>query len=63
MGIFSKFERKVEDSVEGAASAFEKSALTPVQITKKAEKQMSCFPCWSMFQSSWESCLQCWDFF
>ena len=40
MGIFSKFERKVEDSVEGAASAFEKSALTPVQITKKAEKQM-----------------------
>ena len=40
MGIFSKFERKVEDGVEGAASAFEKSALTPVQITKKAEKQM-----------------------
>ena len=40
MGIFSKFERRVEDGVEGAASAFEKSALTPVQITKKAEKQM-----------------------
>ncbi|MDO4842281.1 MAG: DUF3662 and FHA domain-containing protein [Phoenicibacter congonensis] len=40
MGFFSKFESKVEDGVEGAASAFEKSALTPVQITKKAEKQM-----------------------
>ncbi len=40
MGFFSKFERKVEDGVEGAASALERSALTPVQITKKAEKQM-----------------------
>lgn len=40
MGIFSKFERRVEDGVEGAASRLEKSALTPVQITKKAEKEM-----------------------
>lgn len=40
MSIFSKIESRVEDGVEGAASAFEKSALTPVQITKKAEKQM-----------------------
>lgn len=40
MGIFSKFEHKVEDGVEGAASALEKSDLSPVQITKKAEKQM-----------------------
>ncbi len=40
MSIFSKIESRVEDGVEGAASALEKSALTPVQITKKAEKQM-----------------------
>ena len=40
MGFFHSFERKVEDGVEGAASMFEGSAITPVQITKKAEKQM-----------------------
>lgn len=40
MSFFSKFERKMEDGVEVAASKFENSALTPVQITKKAEKQM-----------------------
>ena len=40
MGVFSKFEKKFEDGVEGAASAFEKSSLTPLAITKKAEKQM-----------------------
>ena len=40
MGFFHSFERKVEDGVEGAASMFEGSSLTPVQITKKAEKQM-----------------------
>lgn len=40
MGVFSKFERKFEDGVEGAASAFEKSSLTPLAITKKAEKEM-----------------------
>ena len=40
MGIFSRFERKVEDGVEGVAGALEKSALTPVQVTKKCEKQM-----------------------
>lgn len=40
MGFFSRFEKKIEDGVEGAASALEKSSLTPVQITKKAEKQM-----------------------
>ena len=40
MGLFSRFERKVEDGVEGVAGALEKSALTPVQVTKKCEKQM-----------------------
>lgn len=40
MSFFHSFERKVEDRVEGAASMFEGSTLTPVQITKKAEKQM-----------------------
>lgn len=40
MGFFSNFERKVEDGVEGAASKLDRSDLSPVQITKKAEKQM-----------------------
>lgn len=40
MGIFSKFERKMEDTVEGAADKMGGSPLSPVQIAKKAEKQM-----------------------
>lgn len=40
MGIFSKFERKMEDTVEGAADKMVGSPLSPVQIAKKAEKQM-----------------------
>ena len=40
MGFLSKFEGKMEDTVEGMASGFGGSSLSPVQITKKAEKQM-----------------------
>ena len=40
MGIFSKFEDRVEDTVEGAASRMSKAPISPVQIAKKAEKQM-----------------------
>lgn len=40
MGFLSKFEGKMEDTVEGAASALGGSSISPVQITKKAEKQM-----------------------
>lgn len=40
MGILSKLENKMEDGIEGAAGALGGSSLSPVQITKKAEKQM-----------------------
>lgn len=40
MGIISKFESKMEDGIEGAAGMVGGSGLSPVQITKKAEKQM-----------------------
>ncbi len=40
MGLFSKFENKVEDTVEGAAERMGAVPLSPVQIAKKAEKQM-----------------------
>lgn len=40
MGIFSKFERKMEDTVEGTADKMVGASLSPVQIAKKAEKQM-----------------------
>ncbi len=40
MGIFSKFEGKMEDTFEGAAGNMSKAPITPVQIAKKAEKQM-----------------------
>lgn len=40
MGFLSKFENKMEDSIEGAAGMVGASGLSPVQITKKAEKQM-----------------------
>ncbi len=40
MGLLSKFENKMEDGIEGAAGMVGRSSLTPVQITKKAEKQM-----------------------
>ena len=40
MGIFSKFEDRMEDTVEGAASRVSKAPISPVQIAKKAEKQM-----------------------
>ena len=40
MGLLSKFENKMEDGIEGAAGALGRSSLSPVQITKKAEKQM-----------------------
>ena len=38
MGIFSKFEGKMEDTFEG--SSMGKTPISPVQIMKKAEKQM-----------------------
>lgn len=40
MGLFSRFENKMEDTVEGAASRMAKAPISPVQIEKKAEKQM-----------------------
>ena len=40
MGLFSRFEGKMEDTVEGAASKMSKAPISPVQIAKKAEKQM-----------------------
>lgn len=40
MGIFSRFEGKVEDTFEGAANRMAKAPISPVQIAKKAEKQM-----------------------
>lgn len=40
MGIFSRFESRMEDTVEGAADKMVGSPLSPVQIAKKAEKQM-----------------------
>ena len=40
MGLFSKFENKVEDTVEGAAERMGGAPLSPVQIAKRAEKQM-----------------------
>ncbi|MEG2628810.1 MAG: DUF3662 and FHA domain-containing protein [Raoultibacter sp.] len=40
MGFFSKFEGHVEDTFEGAADKMFDSPISPVQIAKKAEKQM-----------------------
>lgn len=40
MGFLSKFEGKMEDTVEGAASKMFDAPISPVQIAKKAEKQM-----------------------
>lgn len=40
MGLFSRFENKMEDTVEGAANRMAKAPISPVQIEKKAEKQM-----------------------
>ena len=39
MGIFSKFEGKMEDTFEGAGK-MSSAPISPVQIAKKAEKQM-----------------------
>ncbi len=40
MGILSKFEGKLEDTVEGAAEKMGGSSISPVQIAKRAERQM-----------------------
>ena len=40
MGIFSRFERKMEDSLEGAADRISNAPISPVQISKQAEKAM-----------------------
>lgn len=40
MGIFSRFEDRMEDTVEGAASRMSKAPISPVQIAKRAERQM-----------------------
>jgi hypothetical protein len=40
MGFLSKFEGKMEDAVEGTAEKMSGSSISPVQIAKKAEKQM-----------------------
>ena len=40
MGIFSKFEHRMEDTFEGSAGSMSKAPISPVQIAKKAEKQM-----------------------
>ena len=40
MGFFSKFEGKMEDTFEGAAGKMNNAPISPVQIMKKAEKQL-----------------------
>ena len=40
MGFLSKFEGKMEDAFEGAADKMFDAPISPVQIAKKAEKQM-----------------------
>ena len=40
MGIFSRFENRMEDTFEGAADKMSNAPISPVQIAKKAEKQM-----------------------
>ena len=40
MGFLSKFENRMEDTFEGAAQGLSKAPISPVQIAKKAEKQM-----------------------
>ena len=40
MGIFSKFEGKMEDTFEGTADKMFDAPISPVQIAKNAEKQM-----------------------
>ena len=40
MGIISEFEERVEDTFEGAANKIFDSPISPVQIAKKAERQM-----------------------
>lgn len=40
MGLFSRFERHMEDGFEGAADKMFDAPISPVQISKKAEKAM-----------------------
>lgn len=40
MGFFSRFERRVEDGFEGINDKLFDAPISPVQIAKKAEKQM-----------------------
>ena len=40
MGLLSRFENKMEDGIEGAMGSLGSSALSPVQIMKKCEKEM-----------------------
>lgn len=40
MGIFSRFESHMEDGLEGAANKIFDAPLSPVQISKKAERAM-----------------------
>lgn len=40
MGFFSKFENKMEDAIDDLGDKFFDSPISPVQIAKKAEKQM-----------------------
>lgn len=40
MGFLSKFEGRMEDTFEGAADRMAKAPISPVQIAKKAEKEM-----------------------
>ncbi len=40
MGIFSRFEGKIEDTVEGAANSLSNAPISPVQISRRCERQM-----------------------
>lgn len=40
MGLFSRFEKRIEDGFEGAADKMFDAPISPVQISKKAEKAM-----------------------
>ncbi len=40
MGLFSRMESKMEDTIEGAADKLISAPISPVQISKQCEKQM-----------------------
>ena len=60
MGFLSKFEGKMEDTLEGAADHMVKSPISPVQIAKKAEKKMRREKMVEQASSTRPRCTPCW---